>query len=232
VSPFRFARTALTTPEILESGASNGMSLYNATERESLWQGFVKTVPSCAAIATSGNVFPCLQNATEEEIKTSYLSNSGLRGFGFTPTLDSGRGSMFPDFSSRLYKQGKFARIPFISGTNLDEGKPPTLLAVQRRHNLKLLSPATVLSREARAPEFTEADLRKSMLLNPVVSQSQLEAVVDRILEAYPDVPAQGSPYRTGDELFGFKSIYKRTSSIRRCTSSWSSPLWSITSTF
>ncbi|KAH6906708.1 triacylglycerol lipase 3 [Coprinopsis sp. MPI-PUGE-AT-0042] len=184
---------------ILESGASNLFSLYNATEREAPWQGFVKNVPSCAAIATSGNVFPCLQNATEEEIKTSYLepSDPSYRNGGlmFTPTLDSGPGSFFPDFTSRLYKEGKFARIPFISGTNLDEG--------------------TFLSQDARSPNFTETDLRKSMLVNPVVSQSRLEAAVDHILKAYPDVPASGSPYRTGNELFGLKSIYKRACSIR-----------------
>ncbi|KAH6896270.1 triacylglycerol lipase 3 [Coprinopsis sp. MPI-PUGE-AT-0042] len=183
---------------IMESGVSNFMSMYNATEREAPWQGFVKNIPSCATIATSGNVFPCLQNATEEEIKTSYLEPSDpsyRNGLSFTPTVDPGPGSLFPDFASRLYKEGKFARIPFISGTNLDE--------------------ATVLSRDARSPDFTEADLRKSMLLNPVVSQSRLEAAVDHILKAYPDVPALGSPYRTSNELFGFKSIYKRTCSIR-----------------
>ena len=109
----------------MESGISNGMSIYNATEREAPWQGFVKNIPSCAALATSGNVFPCLQNATEEEIKKSYLEptdGSYRNGLAFTPTLDPGPGSLFPEFTSRLYKEGKFARIPFISGTNLDEG--------------------------------------------------------------------------------------------------------------
>ncbi|KAH6896269.1 triacylglycerol lipase 3 [Coprinopsis sp. MPI-PUGE-AT-0042] len=150
---------------ILESGASNLFSLYNATERE---------------------------NATEEEIKTSYLepSDPSYRNGGlmFTPTLDSGPGSFFPDFTSRLYQEGKFARIPFISGTNLDEG--------------------TFLSQDARSPNFTETDLRKSMLVNPV---RRLNIFSRRTLRS----PALGSPYGTGNELFGLKSIYKRACSIR-----------------
>ncbi|KAH6896277.1 triacylglycerol lipase 3 [Coprinopsis sp. MPI-PUGE-AT-0042] len=184
---------------ILESGTSSTLPIYNATEREVPWQGFVKNVPSCAAIAMSGNVFPCLQNATEEEIKTSYLEpldpsyrNGGLV---FTLTLDPGAGSLFPDFPSRLYQEGNFARIPFIAGTNLDE--------------------STLGSQDARSPDFTEAGLRKSMILEPVVSQSRLEAAVNHILKAYPDVPSLGSPYGTGNELFGLKSIYKRACSIR-----------------
>lgn len=43
--------------------------------------------------------------------------------FGFDPTID-GPGGLFPDIASRLLKKGHFARLPFIAGTNLDEGAP------------------------------------------------------------------------------------------------------------
>ncbi|KAH6896303.1 triacylglycerol lipase 3 [Coprinopsis sp. MPI-PUGE-AT-0042] len=179
---------------IMQSGNTNGLPLYTAMEREAPWQEFVKSIPSCMAVALSGNVFPCLQNATEEEIKTSYIDRPPMR-FTWTPTLDPGPGSLLPDFASRLYEQGRFARIPFISGTNLDE--------------------ATFLGQDARSPDFTEADLKKSMFLNPIVSPARLEATIDHILELYPDNPDIGCPYRTGKELFGFNSIYKRACSIR-----------------
>jgi hypothetical protein len=49
------------------------------------------------------------------------------------PTIDYQPGSLLPDFPSRLYKQGKFARIPFIAGSNLDEGEAGDRLLVQLR---------------------------------------------------------------------------------------------------
>lgn len=41
--------------------------------------------------------------------------------FGFDPTID-GPGGLFPDIASKLINAGHFARLPFIAGTNLDEG--------------------------------------------------------------------------------------------------------------
>ena len=40
------------------------------------------------------------------------------------------------------------------------------------------------------------------------------EEDVARLLELYPDVPALGSPYGTGNETFGLSSQYKRGSAI------------------
>ena len=42
--------------------------------------------------------------------------------FGFGPTID-GPGGLFPDIASRLLEQCHFAKLPFIAGTNLDEGE-------------------------------------------------------------------------------------------------------------
>ena len=41
--------------------------------------------------------------------------------FGFDPTID-GPGGLFPEIASNLINSGHFARLPFIAGTNLDEG--------------------------------------------------------------------------------------------------------------
>ena len=44
--------------------------------------------------------------------------------FGFDPTIDGPGGpSLFPDIASHFLKQGHFAKLPFIAGTNLDEGE-------------------------------------------------------------------------------------------------------------
>ena len=46
-------------------------------------------------------------------------------GFPWVPTID-GPGGILPDFPSVLFKNGHFAKLPFIAGTNLDEGKIST----------------------------------------------------------------------------------------------------------
>ncbi|TFK25301.1 lipase I [Coprinopsis marcescibilis] len=185
---------------IFESGQANTASAFTATERESRWQGFVRNVTSCSAVATSGNTFPCLQNASEEEISTSYLGSLG-RTFDpmlWGPVIDSGGKGLLPDFPSKLYKKGKFARIPFIAGTTLDEG--------------------TFFSQAARNPAFNE-NILKAVVIGlaspPLVPPAVISNVTDNILKLYPDIPALGSPFGTGDELFGFPSIYKRTSALQ-----------------
>lgn len=52
------------------------------------------------------------------------LQSSNPQGLPWaTPTVDTGRGSVFPDYASRLFERGQFARVPFIAGVNLDEGQ-------------------------------------------------------------------------------------------------------------
>lgn len=44
----------------------------------------------------------------------------------------------------------------------------------------------------------------------PSVSESQIKAAAARILELYPDDPALGSPFNTGNDTFGLSPGYKR----------------------
>jgi carboxylesterase type B len=115
----------------------------------------------------------------------------------WTPTLDTGRNTLYPDLASRLYSKGRFARLPFIAGTNRDEG--------------------TGFASQQPLP----GEALKAMLIaintSPGGSPSVLEATADKILKLYPEDPAVGSPYGTGDELFGLPASYKRHASIGRC---------------
>ncbi|TFK25315.1 triacylglycerol lipase 3 [Coprinopsis marcescibilis] len=184
---------------IIESGTSNGLPIFSASDREGRWQKFVSVVPSCSSIATSGNVFPCLQSVSEAEISAAYLSTfeSGVDPIlmPWLPIIDGGGGSL-PDFPSKLYQQGKFAKIPYIIGTNVDEG--------------------TFFARAARQPGMTEEILRATLVeaVSPPLDEARLNSSINRLLELYPDVPALGSPYGTGDELFGLPSAFKQLSSI------------------
>lgn len=97
-----------------------------ASRREIDWQNFVSGVASCASLATSGHTFDCLQNAPSDEILNGLVNaiNEAPEQFAFDPTID-GPDGLYPDLPSRVFAQGNFAKIPFISGTNLDEGMMP-----------------------------------------------------------------------------------------------------------
>ncbi|KAJ3524755.1 hypothetical protein NMY22_g10863 [Coprinellus aureogranulatus] len=176
---------------IFESGQLNGLASYTAAEQESGWQNFVNDVTSCVGTGTSGNSLPCLRNATTEEITEAILQTWNNH---WAPVVDKGRGSVFPDFASRLYEKGKFARIPFIAGTNLDEG---TQFAVREGLTEEALKALTI---EQNGPA-------------PPGLEQLFERAIDRIMQLYPDDPKIGSPYGTGDELFGLPSSYKRQAS-------------------
>lgn len=67
-----------------------------------------------------------------------------------------------------------------------------------------------------------------------------IEDVLDPIFEFYPDDPVRGSPYNTGDELFGLHRAYKRSASLygdiffqaprrhflRETPKDWGEPSW------
>ncbi|TFK25306.1 lipase I [Coprinopsis marcescibilis] len=187
---------------IFESGQANGRPGFAAAESETNWQGFVRNIPSCASVATSGNTFSCLQKASQEEIRTAYLGSFGggdlFGGLAFTPTIDAGPGGLYPDFVSKLYKSGKFAKIPFIAGNNLDEG--------------------TLFATAARSANYTEADLKRGVIFAsspPVVDPGRLEEGATKLLELYPEDPKVGSPYGTGDDLFGLPANFKRAASLQ-----------------
>ncbi|KAF8802044.1 extracellular triacylglycerol lipase precursor [Phlegmacium glaucopus] len=180
---------------ILESGSAATALEFNAARREIDWQNFVSGVSSCASLATSGNTFDCLMAANSSDIFTG-LGQSLAEApelFGFDPTID-GPGGLFPDIASNLIKVGHFARLPFIAGTNLDEGTDFTS--------------KTLVSTE---------DIRENFITSyspPLVNPDILQATADRLLELYPDIPALGSPFNTGNETFGLDSGYKRAAAL------------------
>jgi acetylcholinesterase len=121
------------------------LPVWNATERTDLWPDFVSNVPSCIHLlqctsedgepiapqapispaARNQTILECLRKASEEEIKETILNpeDPTFQGEWWQPTIDRTNGTVFPDFPSRLYENGTFAKIPFIAGNNLDEGK-------------------------------------------------------------------------------------------------------------
>ncbi|KAI5122705.1 hypothetical protein M0805_009758 [Coniferiporia weirii] len=186
---FNLARAA-----ILESGSPASAYLFKGSRREDDWQQFVSAVPECKS-ARPGSTFECLRSASFETIVTA--GNTALdiiqEGFPFCPNID-GHGGIIPDLPSVLFARDRFSKIPVIMGTNKDEGTPFT------------------------PPTFNSSEqIREWLFLNSTpsaVSTQVLNDNIDTVLELYPDVPALGSPFGTGNETFGLSSEFKRMSAI------------------
>ncbi|KAJ7643875.1 extracellular triacylglycerol lipase precursor [Roridomyces roridus] len=186
--------SSLARAAILESGSHASTPLLPPQYRQGVWQNFVKGVPSCASLATSGSTFDCLQKANTTEIFQG-LAMAASHPTGilpWNPVID-GPGGIIPDLPSVLLQNGQFAKLPFISGTNLDEGT--------------LFAEPTVSSTEGIA-------LKLIARASPTASPEALNSSVAAILELYPDIPSIGSPFNTGNETFGRSSQYKREAAI------------------
>ncbi|KZT41184.1 esterase 1 [Sistotremastrum suecicum HHB10207 ss-3] len=185
----RFVRAA-----IMESGSQATIALQTASSGTGLWQTFAQAVPECAS-ANLNNTFGCLKTASVEEIiaATNIAAEAANDQFPFVPVID-GEGGLIPDYPSTLQSQGRFSRIPFIAGTNLDEGTVFTDQSVNS------------------ASEIADALLRAETPSSFPPSQGQ--STVNRILQLYPDIPSLGSPFGTGNDTFGLSSQYKRAAAL------------------
>ncbi|KAJ3574887.1 hypothetical protein NP233_g1456 [Leucocoprinus birnbaumii] len=187
----RFARAA-----IFESGSQATPSIFGPEHRQVDWDNFVASISSCSTLSGTPHTFDCIQRANTTEILTGLLAAiaEAPELFAFDPTID-GPGGVYPDYPSKLFARGHFSKLPFISGTNLDEGT--------------VFIPTTINS-EAMIHEFIVANFSP-----PIVQPAALQKATDKLLELYPDVPALGSPFNTGNDTFGLSSQFKRASAIQ-----------------
>ncbi|KAJ8072264.1 hypothetical protein PM082_015823 [Marasmius tenuissimus] len=114
----------LVRAAIFESGSAATALEHTAEVREAVWTNFVAGVPECASVANTNNTFDCLRTTNTSSIFQGLEAaiNEADEQTPFNPTLD-GPGGFLPERPSRLWEQGRFARAPFIAGTNLDEGE-------------------------------------------------------------------------------------------------------------
>ncbi|TFK31315.1 extracellular triacylglycerol lipase precursor [Crucibulum laeve] len=181
---------------IFESGSAATFPTFNAAHNQVDWENFVAGVPSCASQATSGKTFDCLKQANTTEI-FSGLKN-GLANvpgaFGYGPNFDGPHG-VFPEVPSKLFAKGQFARLPFITGTNLDEGT--------------IFTPENINS-ENLVEQLVFASLAPSL-----TTTAELNDTVVKLLQLYPDIPALGSPFNTGNETFGLPAEFKQIAALQ-----------------
>jgi len=117
----------------MESGSPNGAPAFRAADRELAWQAWIRKIPACASLATSGAALSCLRQAPSSQIVDAIATGSSLGlgsgaptldigSFVFFPVIDPNPGSLTPDFATNNYNKG-YIQVPFIAGTNLDEGE-------------------------------------------------------------------------------------------------------------
>ncbi|KAI3602599.1 extracellular triacylglycerol lipase precursor [Moniliophthora roreri] len=174
-----FARGA-----ILESGGAGTTFTFEASRRQESWDSFVAAVPECST-STPGDAFTCLRTANSSTIlqATGVSLAEAREQYPWVPALDGPNG-VLPELPSRMYAKGQFAKIPFISGNNLDEDTIRNNIISNYTTNSDGSGDATLL------------------------------VTADQLLQLYPDVPALGSPFDTGNETFGLNSQYKRSAAI------------------
>ncbi|KAK7051308.1 hypothetical protein VNI00_004808 [Paramarasmius palmivorus] len=187
----KYARAA-----IFQSGVQSTTPIFPPQYREDAWAKFVSGIPECANLTSNESAFDCLKNpnVSSAAILQSMSATTDNSGVGqWAPVLDGPEGFL-PDLPSRLYEEGRFANIPFIAGTQLDEGTsfiPPTGI------------------------NFTDATMKQFISLIyapplPPYTLADLSTAADTLVELYPDIPALGSPFGTGNETFGLDMGFKR----------------------
>lgn len=150
-----------------------------------------KNVSSTTPPPSNQSTLECLKKVPATELLAAQTKTKSsityALPFVWGPSVD---GDLIPDAPWKLLQEGKFARIPFISGNNKDEGTGfvPTYINTTQ-------IPITVLIN----------------MLYPTPVPANISA---KVLEAYPNVPALGSPYDTGNQTFGLDAGWKQLTSI------------------
>ncbi|KAJ7151364.1 esterase 1 [Mycena crocata] len=186
----------LARAAIFESGSAGSAGVFGEDRGETDWQNFVSAVPGCSSAQNTSSTVACLQGVDAADIMTAW-SNATFHSrslIPWAPCLD-GPGGFLPTLPSIMLRNGSFSRLPFIAGTNQDEGTiftPPNL-------------------------NFSEQLIQELIVLDfspPFTSSVDLQSAAHTIVHMYPSDPVLGSPYNTGNETFGMPTQYKRAAAI------------------
>ncbi|KAH9865975.1 hypothetical protein J1614_008539 [Plenodomus biglobosus] len=176
INAFDGANDGLFRAAILESGSAVGPPL-NGTD----WYGkMYNNLTASVGCERANDTLACIREVPYEVIAP--YGNQGLEWFH---VID---GSFIPRPGQASLKQGKFAKIPIILGTNTDEGFGVTGVNTDDQAVTQLMT-------------------SKRWNVN--------ETVARRLLELYPNDPAQGQPYGWGNRTWPENGLqWKRYQSI------------------
>ncbi|EIW58851.1 carotenoid ester lipase precursor [Trametes versicolor FP-101664 SS1] len=137
------------------------------------------------------DILECLREVPTSVIQAAVDKTSTYVSFQGTPWAPRADGLFLVDNPQRLLLEGKIADIPFVIGSNKDEG---TLFSLASLNLTTQDEVATYLSSNF----FPNAPKEN----------------ITRLLDLYPANPAFGAPFDTGD-AFAFSPQYKRISAFQ-----------------
>ncbi|KAJ7241986.1 triacylglycerol lipase [Mycena rebaudengoi] len=189
----------LARAAIFESGQAGTTAVFDANRSLPQWRVFVNNTASCKGNFTVENAFPCLLRATSDELLVGETAGiAAMAGeFPFFPVLDGPQG-IIPALPSQRLKAGAGCKVPFISGTTLDDG---TLFVAA---SIAINSTAQIVSQINSS--FTTSTPSPG-------SVAALQKATNTLLGLYPDIPALGCPFNTGN-TFGISPVFKRAAAL------------------
>ncbi|KAJ7231980.1 extracellular triacylglycerol lipase precursor [Mycena rebaudengoi] len=190
----------LARAAIFESGQAGTTAVFDANRSLPQWRVFVNNTASCKGNFTVDNAFPCLLRATSDELLVGETAGiAAMAGeFPFFPVLDGPQG-IIPALPSQRLKAGAGCKVPFISGTTLDDG---TLFVAA---SIAINSTAQIVSQINSS--FTTSTPSPG-------SVAALQKATNTLLGLYPDIPALGCPFNTGNNTFGISPVFKRAAAL------------------
>ncbi|RPD58884.1 alpha/beta-hydrolase [Lentinus tigrinus ALCF2SS1-7] len=149
-----------------------------------------------AVWAQSGAVQPVgwIDAAAPQQSYDAFVSRVNCSGAA--DTLPHADGTFIRDLPQPAMVRGDIARVPVVAGNAEDEG---TIFTLDFPNGTQV------------AFRRTEAQFEQLIRASFFPNISDVE--MSRLLQLYPDDPAQGAPYGTGDE-FQFVSMWKRIASL------------------
>lgn len=151
------------------------------------YQPIYDNIVNKANCSDAVDTLDCLRTVPYESIRTLLAAPS--QGPGWYPIVD---GDVIPNYPTELLSSGRFAHIPHLYGTNSDEGTD-----------------------NAPAGGVINTTSQLTAYLNGSTGFGFPNAVINRILELYPDDPTVGIPLNTGTERFAEQGYqFKRIAAI------------------
>ncbi|KAJ6469165.1 esterase 1, partial [Mycena vitilis] len=187
---------SLARAAIFESSQPGTTVLFDANRAVPQWLVFVNTACGTTNVAAN-NSFSCLLAASADDILAGVEAGvSALVGeFPFLPVLD-GPAGIVPTLPSVRLSSGAGGKVPFISGSVLDDGTLFVAASVGTTSVDQIVSQIN--------SSFTPCPSGPAALSN----------ATNTLLGLYPDDPALGSPFNTGNDTFGFSGEYKRAAAL------------------
>ena len=104
------------------SGMASALPIFDPYRATPSWMLFAQNTPSCATHSLApNNTFSCLMSASSSELHTGMDAAMAIELFPLRPVLDGPEG-ILRDSPARRLSRGAGGKVPFMAGTDLDEG--------------------------------------------------------------------------------------------------------------